>query len=211
MKSKKKLLKKSRLYVIIDKETLGRRSIFDTVKKISNKGVDIIQFRDNASDKDDILKNARVLNKLLRNTKTVFIINDYIDIAKIVDSDGVHLGQDDLSVGITRRLLGKDKIIGISCHNLRQAQRAKAQGADYISIGPLFQTPTKPEYQPIDLNLIKAVKKKIKMPFFVIGGINENNINKVLSYGAKRIVVCRAVCQAKNTSFVIKKLNEAIN
>ena len=133
-----------------------------------------------------------------------------MDIAKIVNSDGLHLGQDDLSVGIARRILGKDKIIGLSCHSLKQAQKAVSLGIDYISIGPVFATTTKPEYKPVGLILIKKAKDKIRIPFFAIGSINESNIEKSRASGAKRFAVCRAVCKAKDPALVTQRLSEAI-
>ncbi|MBU4345803.1 MAG: thiamine phosphate synthase [Candidatus Omnitrophica bacterium] len=189
MNSKKKLLEKSGLYVIIDKEVWRRRPKFSDTK-IKDLPVDIIQLRDKISDKETVLKDALRLRRALSNTGIIFIINDYLDIARLIDSDGVHLGQDDLPIGIARRLLGKDKIIGVSCHSLKQAKSAEVQGADYISIGPVFSTPTKPEYKPVGLGLIREISQEIKIPFFAIGGINEKNIGKVLDAGAKRIAVC---------------------
>jgi len=124
---------------------LKNKPIFNTVNKIKEAGVDIIQFRSKKSKKESILKDALGLRKLLLNSQALFIINDYLDIAKMVDCDGIHLGQDDTSIEIARQVLGKDKIIGISCHNLRQAKNAQNRGADYISIGPVFSTSTKHE------------------------------------------------------------------
>ena len=211
MNLKKKLLKESRLYVIVDKKVSGARPIFNIVSKIKDLGADIIQLRDKESKKESILKEAYRLRKLLTNTQTLFIINDYIDIAKLVDSDGIHLGQNDLPLETARQLLGKDKIIGISCHNLNQAIEAQKNGADYISIGPVFSTPTKPEYKAVGLDLIRKVKKAVQIPFFVIGGINENNINDILSLGIKRAAICRAICRAKDIPFAIKKFSKILN
>lgn len=204
MKLRKLLLKKSRLYLIIDKKASRRRSIFDVVSKVMGLGVDIIQFRDRESKKDDVLRNAFLIRNLLFNSQKLFIINDFLDVAKIVDSDGLHLGQDDTPIEIARSVLGKDKIIGVSCHNLKQALNAQQRGADYIGIGPVFATPTKPEYEPIGLDLIKALKDRIKIPFFAIGDINLNNIGRILSAGAKRVAICRAILQAKDISSAIK-------
>lgn len=204
MKSKKKLLEESRLYAIIDKKICGEKSALGLAAKIKNKGADIIQYRDKGSDKKGILKVAFALKKILYN-KSLFIINDYLDIAKMSDCDGIHLGQQDSSIYIARRILGKDKIIGVSCHSLTQAVRAQSEGADYISIGPIFATPTKPEYPPIGLGLIKDIRKKIKIPFFAIGGINQDNINEIASYGIKRIAVCRALCQRNDNFDPIRK------
>lgn len=214
MRSKKKLLKNSRLYAVIDKEVSGKRALSIT-KKIKDLGIDIIQFRDKISDKETILKDAGYLRKLLIDTKSIFIINDYLDIAKLLDCDGVHLGQDDLPptcgvqvrglpIEIARELLGPDKIIGISCHNLKQALNAQNRGADYISIGPVFRTLIKAEYKPLGLDLLKEISKKIKIPLFAIGGINENNINKVISSGVKRVAICRAICKARNITLTVK-------
>lgn len=211
MKSKKGLLKESQLYLIVDKKVCGHRSLVGMVSKIKGEGTNIIQFRDKESKKEDILENARRIRKLLLNTSNIFIINDYLDIAKIIDTDGIHLGQGDSSIQIARSVLGKDKIIGISCHNLSQAIKAQASRADYISVGPIFRTPTKPETKAVGLDLLKEIRENIKIPFFAIGGINGNNIGEVLSYGAKRVAICRAICQAKNISFVTKKFYKILH
>jgi len=210
MKLKKRRLKESHLYVIIDKKISGKRSIFSIANKIKTQGADIIQLRDKGSEKETIIRDALGLRRLLLNTQNLFIINDYLDVAKIVDSDGIHLGQDDASIGIARRILGKDKIIGVSCHNLKQAIQAQNRGADYISIGPIYPSLTKPEYRSIGLDLIKKLKGKIKIPFFVIGGINQDNINEILLFGAKRIALCRAILQAKNISSSVKAFSKIL-
>lgn len=200
---KKELLKKSRLYVIADKKVFGTRFPLDIAAKTKGIHPLIIQLRDKESKKEAVLEAAWVWRKLCARQKNLFILNDYIDIARIVDSDGIHLGQDDLPLPIARRLLDKDKIIGVSCHNLNQAIKAQREGADYLSIGPIFSTPTKPEYKAVGLDLIKEVKKKIRIPFFAIGGINQKNLAKVLASGAERIAVCRA---AKDLPRLFQKL-----
>ncbi len=208
MSSKKRLLKISRLYIILDKEISGKRSIFDIANAVKNSQACVVQYRDKRAKKDSILRNALRLRKLFSKTNTVFIVNDYIDAAKIVDTDGIHLGQNDLKIETARKILGKDKIIGISCHNLKQAREAQAKGADYIGVGPIYSSPTKPGYKAIGLKVINGIKKHIKIPFFVIGGINQSNIKQVLGSGARRIAVGRAVCQAKNIRQTLKDLSE---
>lgn len=205
MRSKKKPVKKSLLYLIIDKKTAGHKRLLNISKQARDSGVDIIQFRDKLSNKESVVKDAILLRKLFSGTKTAFIVNDYLDVAKIVDSDGIHLGQSDTSIGIARRILGEYKIIGVSCHNLKQALLAQERGADYIGIGPVFPTPTKPEYKPIGLRLIREFKKKIRIPFFVIGDVNLDNIGEIVSSGARRVAVCRAVLNLKNISSTVKK------
>lgn len=197
--------------MILDKKVLGNRPVLDTAKKIKDSGVDIIQFRDKESKIESILGDAYAVRKLLTESKTLFILNDYADIARIIDSDGVHLGQEDTPIEIARRILGEDKIIGVSCHSLRQAEEAQDKGADYISIGPLFLTSTKPEYKPIGSDLIKKLNRFVKIPFFAIGGISEDNLSEVLSYQTKRVVVCKAVCRAKDASLAVKNISRHLH
>lgn len=211
MKSKKKLLKKSLLYLIIDKKTAGHKNVYDIAKQATTSGVDVVQFRDKFSKKDSVVKNALGLNKLLSASNTVFIVNDFLDVAKIVDSDGLHIGQSDTSIETARSILGEDKIIGISCHSLKQAILAQNKGADYIGIGPVFATPTKPEYKPIGLELIKELRLKMKIPFFVIGDINFKNINRAILSGAQRIAVCRAILKSKDISLAARKFSKILH
>lgn len=211
MNLRKKLLKESRLYVILDKKVLkSDKAIFKTAQKLKNSGVDIVQYRDKESKKEAILNNAKILRRILSNNDILLIINDYLDVAKIADCDGVHLGQSDTSLEIARRILDKSKLIGISCHNKVEALQAQERGADYIGVGPIFETATKPEYKAVGLGLIKELKRKINIPFFAIGGINQSNVNKVKAQGAQRVAVCRAVCGAEYPSEAAKTLSESV-
>jgi thiamine-phosphate pyrophosphorylase len=210
MLSKKKLLRNSRLYVIIDKKVLKDRSLIRTAKKIIRAGAEIIQLRDKSSNKKTILKDALVLKGLLSRSNILFIINDHIDIAILVDSDGVHLGQQDLPIEAARKLLGKDKIIGSSCRNITEALEAQDKGADYIGIGPIFPTSTKPATHAIGVDLIKTCRNKISIPFFAIGGINEENIDRVSSCGGQRVAVCKAICKARNIAAATRKFYNAL-
>ncbi|MFA5351093.1 MAG: thiamine phosphate synthase [Candidatus Omnitrophota bacterium] len=197
MKSRKILLKKSLLYLILDKPDFN---------KLSFDGVGIIQLRDKVSAKSRVLSSAVKLARRLSKTKTLFIINDYIDVALLSGSDGVHLGQDDLSLKQARKLLGKDKIIGISCHNLRQALKAQKEGADYIGIGPIYPTATKPEYKAIGLRVLRQLKDRIRIPYFAIGSIHEGNVKEITAAGAGRIAVCRAILKANNPGRAARQL-----
>lgn len=211
MKLKRKLLRNSRLCLIIDKETTGNKSIFGIASEIKASGITcIIQLRDKISKKADILKEASKLKKLLLKSSILFIINDYPDIAKITDCDGVHIGQEDMDIASARGILGKEKIIGLSCHSLKQAKQAQNNGADYIGIGPVFSTPTKPEYNPIGLKMLSAVMKQIDIPAFAIGGINKDNIQQITSAGAKRIAVVRVVCRTENIKEELKLIGSML-
>ena len=189
MKLRKILLKKSLLCLILDRQGFIRLP-FD--------GVGIIQLRDKVSDKRHVLSLAIKLARILSKTKTLFIVNDYIDLALICGADGVHLGQDDIPLKAARKILGKSKIIGISCHNLRQALKAQKEGADYIGIGPIYETATKPGVKSIGLNPLRQLKDKIKIPYFAIGNIHEDNIKEITAAGATRIAVCRGILKADN-------------
>jgi thiamine-phosphate pyrophosphorylase len=210
MKSRKSLLKKSLLYLILDKPGINRISL----KKISNLvlggNIGLIQLRDKTSAKADVLKFAIKLSRQLVLTKTLFIVNDYIDVAIKACADGVHLGQDDLSLKEARKILGKDKIVGISCHNLRQALKAQKDGADYIGIGPIYATATKPGFRGIGLRPAAELSTKIKIPYFVIGNIGEGNLKEVKAAGIRRIAVCRAILAAKDSNHAAKRLYQQL-
>lgn len=209
MISKKKWLKKSKIYVILDKNT-GKDPI-KIFKKIKNKRIDIIQLRDKNSSKIKILQQALRIKNLVDKKKIIFIINDFVDIAKMVDADGVHLGQKDLSINEAGKTLGCHKIIGVSCHNLRQLIAAQKKGADYMAIGPVFPTTLKPRIKPIGLNILnKITQKNFSKPIFAVGGINASNLNKILATGIRRIALSGAICKSKNPAGVIRELNKLL-
>jgi thiamine-phosphate pyrophosphorylase len=223
MKSRKHLLKKSQLYLILDKPTLGRRSLENIYFAASGGRIGLIQLRDKQSAKSDVLDLAIKISKRLssrpkgrglasnsQSHKTLFIVNDHIDIAIASGADGLHLGQDDLSVKAARQILGNDRIIGVSCHNLAQALKAQKEGADYIGIGPVYATATKPGYKPIGLKTLRQLKDKIKIPYFAIGDIHLGNLAEVKACGARRIAVCRAILKATDPKATAKHLYEIL-
>jgi thiamine-phosphate pyrophosphorylase len=197
MKSRKILLKRSLLYLITDKARLPRLSL---------DAIGVIQLRNKLSAKSQVLRLAHKLAKRLSKTKTLFIVNDYIDIALLCGADGVHLGQEDIPLRQARKILGKDRIIGISCHSLAQALKAQKEGADYIGIGPIYATATKPEYRAVGLKVLRQLKDKIKVPYFAIGNIHQGNIKEITAAGAKRIAVYRAILKAEHPHLAAGKL-----
>lgn len=199
--NKKQILKKAQLYVLVDKKLLGERKVEDVVKQLIRTGVQMIQYRDKYSDDSEFLKEATKIKKILRKPNVLYIINDRVDIALLIDADGVHVGQSDLPVAVARKLLGKNKIIGTSAENIKQAKMAQKEGADYVGLGPIFYTTTKENIpQPVGLDLIKQAKKKLKIPFFPIGGINLDNLDSIISAGAKRVAVASAIICSPNIS-----------
>ncbi len=196
--------------MIIDKKACGNRDPAYVAEEAIAGGADIIQLRDKESSASGILKTGRRVRDLTRLGKIPFIINDRVDIAVALDADGVHLGQDDLTIEIARSILGKRRLVGLSTHSLSQALEAQDSGADYIGVGPIFSTPTKPDYSAVGIELIREVKDKVKIPFVAIGGIDESNIDEVLAAGAKRIAVVRAVCGADDARRAAERLKEKL-
>ncbi|MDD5513246.1 MAG: thiamine phosphate synthase [Candidatus Omnitrophica bacterium] len=211
MISKKNLLRRSRIYLLLDKGVARGRALGGILKElIRTKDIDIIQFRDKLSGKRQLLKEAWLVKEKLRDTGKIFILNDHPDVALAVDADGLHIGQDDIPLGLARRIMGKNKLIGISCHNLRQAITAQKNGADYISVGPIFATSTKPEYRPIGLKLVKELKRQIRLPLFLIGGIDSSNIGDIAKLGIKRFAVSKAILKKNNIAQAAHQLKSII-
>jgi thiamine-phosphate pyrophosphorylase len=206
MKLKKSLLKRSQLYLILDRSALGSNFLKSIKDLVSGGGISLVQLRDKLNTKANVLSLANKLSSVLAPSKTLFIVNDYVDVALAAQADGVHLGQTDCSLKQARKILGRDKIIGISCHNLRQALIAQKEGADYIGVGPIYTTATKPGYKAVGLEVLRELKDKIRIPYFAIGNIGQDNIQEVTGTGARRIAVCRAVLQAKDPKSAAKQL-----
>jgi len=185
------------------------------VRAACEGGADVIQFRDKLITGRERYSAAAKLLKICRQFGVLFIVNDALEVALAIAADGVHLGQDDLPVAEAKKLMHpmgiKNFLVGCSTHSLEQAMEAKRQGADYIGIGPVFATPTKPTYNPVGLELVKAVTSQVDTPHVAIGGIDATNVNQVLVAGAKRVAVVRAVCGAEDIATAAKKMKEAIH
>ena len=128
--------------------------------------------------------------------RSLFLVNDRLDLALAAEADGVHLGQDDLPVAVARRLLGPERLIGRSTHGLAQLRQAVAEGCDYVGVGPVHATPTKPGREPAGLDYVRAAAAESPLPFFAIGGIDADNLPEVLAAGATRVAVVRAISAA---------------
>ena len=165
-------------------------------------GLSLVQYRDKDTADLDRLEMARQLCQLCQQYGAIFLINDRIDLALAVDADGVHLGQQDMPIAIARQLLGPQKIIGRSTTNPEEMQRAIQEGADYIGVGPVYETPTKAGKAAVGLEYIRHVAKNVSIPWFAIGGIDVNNINEVINAGAQRVAVVRAIVQAEQPTLV---------
>lgn len=156
------------------------------------QGVSLIQLRDKVSSKETILNKAAAIKTEAKKAKTPFIINDFLDIALLIDSDGFHSGQDDLPISQIRTVFGPHKIIGRTTHNLAQGKKAQADGADYVSVGPIFETPSKPGRKAIGFTYLKQAAKQLKIPFVAIGGINLPTLQEILTYKPPLLGIIRA-------------------
>lgn len=206
----KKSLNDCKLYLILDTEVGSYQQLLKVVEKSVNAGLDIVQLRDKKGLPRDILKFSKKLQALLKN-RIPYIMNDRIDLALACQASGVHLGQDDLSIGLARKILGPQAIIGASCQTLKQAQQAEKEGADYLGFGSVFKTKTKPDRQAMDQGLLRSVFQKIQVPVFAIGGIDENNVTQLVKQGINRIAVCRCLCEAAQVEKTTANLKKFIN
>ena len=141
---------------------------------------------------------ATELHEFIVKFSAPLIVNDHAEIARRVPIEGVHVGQDDDPIAIVRQKAARDILIGKSTHSLAQARAAQAEGANYIGFGPIFATPTKPDYTPIGLEEIRRVHAEVNLPIFCIGGINIDNLQSVIDAGAKRVVMVSALLKAHN-------------
>jgi len=168
-------------------------------------GARIIQYRDKSSSGKDMLRIADKIRAITKKFNSLFIVNDFIDIALISGADGVHLGQDDVPLARAREITPDGFIIGVSTHSLEQAREAEKKGADYIGIGPVFATPTKEKYDPIGLSTVKEVFRNVNIPLVAIGGINLKNLGELIEIGVGNIAMVRAF--QKNAGEKVKEVN----
>jgi thiamine-phosphate diphosphorylase len=178
------------------------------VEKAIKGGVTAVQFRDKKLADNEFLSSALELQKICSKYHVPFIINDRVDICLAVNADGVHLGQHDMPVEAARKLLGADKIIGISANSLEELEKANNSSADYIGFGAIFSTPVKETYKDFGVEIIPKVLKISRLPVVFIGGISLSNIQSVRDAGAKNVAVVRALMDAEDPEQAAKKLRE---
>jgi thiamine-phosphate pyrophosphorylase len=157
-------------------------------------GARLLQLRDKVNAKEDMVRLAKSLAQVCSEADVPFIMNDYLDIALAVRADGIHVGQKDARADAVRHSVGPDKIVGVSTNNPDEARQAEEDGADYVSVGRLYETGSKSDTRPATIDTIRAVKAAVSVPICAIGGINESNIDEVLAAGAEMAAVISAVC-----------------
>jgi thiamine-phosphate pyrophosphorylase len=192
------MLLRSHLYLV----TSPSENLITTVEAALKGGLTLVQYRDKTTEDCLRLEQAAKLRQLCHAYGALFIINDRVDLALAVDADGVHLGQQDMPIAMARQLLGTQRLIGRSTTNLQEMQEAIAQGADYIGVGPVYETPTKVGKAAVGLDYVSYAARNSNIPWFAIGGIDANNINDVIDAGANRVAVVRAIMQAEQPTLV---------
>ncbi|MEK6678482.1 MAG: thiamine phosphate synthase [Nitrospirota bacterium] len=195
----------SGLYLITDQYIVKGLSHIQIAEKALLGGVKFIQYREKQLSKRESYKIALQLKEITKKFNATLIINDDIDIAMAVDADGVHLGQEDFPVQAARKILGDDKIIGLSTHSFKDAEEAQGSGADYIAIGPIFRSTTKDVREPLGADIIKEIRKISRLPVIAIGGINENNIEDIMKTGADGAAVISAIIAKEDITGAVKE------
>ena len=204
-RSSAEILADARLYVLID-GCSSPRHFRSLVASLVAAGVHVIQFRDKRLDERYLLDRARVLREMTLSTGTLFVMNDRPDLAVLARADGVHVGQEDLTVKDARTIVGCAALVGVSTHSIEQARQAVMDGANYIGVGPTFGSDTKQFDRFPGVELLRAVASEIRLPAFAIGGINRENLPDVLSTGIRRIAVSGAVAKSGDPAAAAKEL-----
>lgn len=176
-------------------------------------GIRWIQYRDKERSRLGVYRIALGLRELTRDFGACLIINDHADIAASVDAEGVHLGQQDLPVKEARKIIGHDRIIGVSTHSLSEALRAEAEGADYIGFGPVMPTGTKDAGAPKGTGMLDKIRSRVNIPVVAIGGINLENLDPVLSSGAHAVAVASGILKGdihSNAAWFLQRINQYV-
>jgi thiamine-phosphate pyrophosphorylase len=206
-----KLKQLTGLYVIIDTQVLGPRDEVDAAREAIRGGAKVIQLRDKQHAKGELLTIAQKLKDLCYKSNTLFIVNDYLDITVAAEADGLHIGQEDLPLSVVRKELPIDKIVGLSTTTLGQAQKAEAEGADYIAVGSIFSSLTKTSANVVGLKHLNQVRKRVSIPIVAIGGINKDNVGEVMAAGADAAAVISAALTQKDIKSAIRQLVQEID
>ena len=212
MNWKKAVFENFKLYAVTNIQAADT-GVLQKIDAAYRGGADIVQLRTKHMTDRALMELGKEIRKIADRERKLFFVNDRLDIALGAAADGVHLGQDDLPVEDARRLCrraGARMWIGKSTHSLEQATNAEKEGADYIGVGPVFETPAKPGRKPVGVDLVSQVSTRVRIPFVAIGGIDSTNIERVLAAGATRIAAVRAIFAASDPGEAARRLRQFI-
>lgn len=191
-------LVQSSLYLV----TAPVENLFAVVEAALKGGLTLVQYREKSADDRMRLDTAQQLCQLCHQYGALFIVNDRLDLALATEADGIHLGQQDIPIALARNLLGPQYLVGCSTTNPKELQQAVKEGADYVGVGPVYETPTKSSRAAAGLEYVRYAAENSPIPWFAIGGIDPNNIGDVLTAGVQRVAVVRAIIQAESPTLV---------
>lgn len=200
-----------KLYLVTDSDILKDRNFYECIEEALKGGVTMLQLREKEASGKEFLEKAIKLRELTKKYNVKFIINDRVDIAMLCDADGVHVGQSDIPADEVRKLIGKDKIVGVSARTIEEAMVAKENGADYLGVGAMFTTTTKLDAKSVTIDQLKAIKKEVKLPIVTIGGLSLNNIEKLKECNIDGFAVVSAILGAVDIKLECEKWIEKIN
>ena len=172
-----------RLYAVTDRTWLDGRTLYYDVEKALKGGVTLLQLREKNMSTDDFINSAKEIKSLCEKYNVPLIINDNVDVAKAVNADGVHIGQNDMPAHEARKILGKNKIIGVTAKTVEQAQNAEKDGADYLGSGAIFGRTTKGDAKKMDMQTLKSITSSVNIPVVAIGGIDGDNVLQLKGTG----------------------------
>jgi thiamine-phosphate pyrophosphorylase len=198
------------LYVVLDRTAARGRDLDDLLAAVVDGGCRMVQLREKEWPSGRLLPVARRLRERCRRAGVTFVVNDRVDLAIAAEADGVHLGQDDLPARAARPLLRQGMLMGVSTHDVEQARTAQEDGGDYVAVGSMFLTATKPEFQLVGPALLRKLRGEIRVPLVGIGGITHNNVADVVRAGADGVAVISAVCAAPDPAAATRRFLELI-
>ena len=199
------------LYIITDARLSRGRSHLEIVRAAIQGGATVVQYREKEATTRRMVEEARELRELCRKLGVPFIVNDRVDVALAVDADGVHVGQDDMPAPLARKLIGPEKILGVSVSTVAEAIQAQRDGADYISASPVFSTPTKLDApQPTGVEGLRAIAEAVDRPVVAIGGIKAHNAAQLIRAGAAGVAVISAIVAADDVEAAARALRAAV-
>lgn len=198
------------LYAVTDRGWLGQETLYSQVEKALKGGATMIQLREKSLDQKAFLQEARELKELCRRYRVPFLINDNVEIAALIRADGVHVGQSDMETGDVRAALGPDKIIGVSAQTVEQALLAQERGADYLGVGAVFSTGTKPDATEVSYETLKDICRAVDIPVVAIGGISLENVGRLAGSGICGAAVVSAVFAQPDIEAAARSLREAV-
>lgn len=198
------------VYLVTDRDLLKGRNLTEVIEEAILGGTSIVQLREKYASSLEFYEVAKEVKKITDKYNVPLIINDRIDIALAIDASGVHLGQSDIPCSIARKILPQGKIIGVSAHNLKEAEKALKDGADYLGCGAVFNTSTKKDVTTLSYEGLKEITDNINIPIVAIGGINENNIITLKGSRINGVAVVSSIIGKENVKGASEKLKELV-